>query len=321
MSRVVTIGEVYLMATTIDKLKFEQSATLGFSFKSAEVNVAASLSKFGVEVSHITAVSDNILGEAAIAWMIHHGVDVSFVKKNKMPLPMYFVEEGVGIRSSRVASMTIQTALESLEPKMLDWNKIFKGCSWIFWSSASVTNKLFDTIKGGLEVALIKDVNILADLSLHNPYGVQRIAEDNHWKKLLSISSTVICGVNEMNLLLGNDFTAEKEDFINSCLSFIKEYPATVSIFDKVCIGSKCVGRAWVAGQYIETREFEIGTILENNGTSEAFTAALLYAIRYYDEQQALNFATASYALKHTIYGDYHQASVNEVLGALVLKE
>jgi len=320
MGKIVTIGEVYLVATTVDKLKFEQSATLGFTFKGPEMSVAASLSKFGVEVSHLTAVSDNILGEAATAWIIHHGVDVSFVKKNKMPIPMCFVEEGSGIRSSRIAVMNLQTAFESLEPKVFDWNKIFQGCSWIFWSSASITNKSFDTIKGGLEVAPLRNVNVLADLSLHSPSNLPQFPENNNWKDLLSMSSTVICGVDEMNLLLGNQFTTQKDGFINSCLSFVQEYPSVVSIFDKICVGSKCIGRAWVGGQYIETREFEIGVVLENSGTSEAFSAALLYAIRYYDEQQALNFATASYALKHTIYGDYHKASVNDVLDALILK-
>jgi len=321
MGKIVTIGEVYFVATTIDKLKFEQSAMLGFTFKGSEMSVAASLSKFGVSVSHITAVSDDILGEAAVAWMTHYGVDVSFVKKNKLPIPMCFVEEGIGIRSSRVATMSLQTAFESLDPKLLDWSKIFQGCSWIFWSSASVNDKLSDTIKAGLDIAELKGVNVLADLSLHNPSGLPWFNENKEWTKLLSISSTVICGVKEMNLLLGNHFGYDKDAFIDSCLSLTKEYPEIINIFDKITIGSKCYGRAFVGGQYFETKEFEIGTVLENNGTAEAFSAALLYALRYYDEQQALNFATASYALKHTIYGDYNTASVDEVLRVLVAKD
>ena len=317
MGRVVTIGEVYLIATTMDKLKFEQSATLGVTFRGSEINVAASLSKFGVDVSHITAVSDNILGEAAVAWIRHHGIDTSFVRKNEMSIPMRFVEEGVGIRSSREAVVNFETAFESLDPKILDWNKIFKGCSWIFWSSASITPKLFNTIKAGLEVTQSRSINILADLSLINSANVKKSDENHHWKNLLSFPSTIICGVKDMNVLLESNFTTEKEGFINSCIALTKIYPAVMSIFDKVCVGSKCFGRAWVGGQYIETREFEIGTILEKSGTSEAFSSALLYAIRYYDEQQALNFATASYAIKHTIHGDYNNASINEVLDVL----
>ena len=41
----------------------------------------------------------------------------------------------------------------------------------------------------------------------------------------------------------------------------------------------------------------------------------LIYGLLTYqnDDQQALNFAVAASCLKHTIYGDYNRATVDEV--------
>jgi 2-dehydro-3-deoxygluconokinase len=43
--------------------------------------------------------------------------------------------------------------------------------------------------------------------------------------------------------------------------------------------------------------------------------AGLIYGLLTYkdDDQKALDFAVAGSCLKHTIYGDYNQVTVNEV--------
>ncbi|UJH90657.1 hypothetical protein LZ575_18045 [Antarcticibacterium sp. 1MA-6-2] len=44
---------------------------------------------------------------------------------------------------------------------------------------------------------------------------------------------------------------------------------------------------------------------------------ALIYGLQSFDEQKALEFATAASSLKHTIQGDFNRVSKDEVLGVV----
>ena len=54
--------------------------------------------------------------------------------------------------------------------------------------------------------------------------------------------------------------------------------------------------------------------IVDRVGGGDSFMGGLIYGLRNYaDLQQALEFAVAASALKHTVYGDFNLVSVSEV--------
>ena len=60
---------------------------------------------------------------------------------------------------------------------------------------------------------------------------------------------------------------------------------------------------------------YEITHIVDRVGGGDSFMAGLIYGLLLYgsDGQQAINFAVAASALKHTIFGDFNLVSVAEV--------
>ena len=95
--------------------------------------------------------------------------------------------------------------------------------------------------------------------------------------------------------------------------------PSIEKVFDKIRDGvsaswQKIYGRAWTGSEYIETQQLEITNVVDRIGTGDAYAAGLIYGLIHFDDQQALNFANAACALKHTILGDANLVSPEEVL-------
>ena len=63
-----------------------------------------------------------------------------------------------------------------------------------------------------------------------------------------------------------------------------------------------------------QSPRYDITHIVDRVGGGDSFMGGLIYGLlTYADDQQTLNFASAASCLKHTIYGDYNQVSVQEV--------
>ena len=60
---------------------------------------------------------------------------------------------------------------------------------------------------------------------------------------------------------------------------------------------------------------YDITHIVDRVGGGDSFMGGLIYGLLTYttDDQKALDFAVAASCLKHTIYGDFNQVTVEEV--------
>ena len=132
-------------------------------------------------------------------------------------------------------------------------------------------------------------------------------------------STIFIGGVNEINEILGTNFSFEKDDFIAASKKLMQECPSITKVFDKVRTGlsaswQKIYGQAWTGNEYISTQELEITSVVDRIGTGDAYAAGIIYGLQNFDDQKTLDFANAACALKHTILGDANLVSVEEVL-------
>jgi len=66
--------------------------------------------------------------------------------------------------------------------------------------------------------------------------------------------------------------------------------------------------------QFIESKKYDITHIVERVGGGDAFDAGLIYGfLRLETPQEALEFASATAVLKHSIPGDFSRSTVEEV--------
>lgn len=100
MGQVITFGEVLMRISPRGKKKFMQSNVIEFFFGGTELNVGISIANFGGKVKHISVVSDDFIGETAIAYINKFGVSTSSIALSKRPLGVYFLEIGAVMRPS-----------------------------------------------------------------------------------------------------------------------------------------------------------------------------------------------------------------------------
>ncbi|NLM56774.1 MAG: sugar kinase, partial [Clostridiales bacterium] len=70
----------------------------------------------------------------------------------------------------------------------------------------------------------------------------------------------------------------------------------------------------YTGGEMFHSKKYSI-TVIDRVGGGDSFAGGLIFAILDgYDSKDALEFAVAASALKHTIEGDYNRVTKKEVL-------
>ncbi len=321
MNKVVTFGEVLMRLSPSDNKMLRQSRDMEFFFGGTEMNVAASLSIMGCETKHITNVSDDFIGDSAIAAMKNYGIDTQFVNRTEHPLGLYFLEAGSAIRASRISYNRLNGSFANINPEQVNWEKALQDCEFFHWTGISpgISESAYQTLKQGLELAQSKGIQITADPAYRS--NLWKYGKEGHsvLKELISYSTIFIGGVNEINEILGTQFNDDKDSFIEAAETLMKKNPSIKKVFDKTRIGitasnQATQGRAWITGKYFETESLEVNPVVDRIGTGDAFAAGLIYGLINFDDEKALKFANAACAIKHTILGDVNLSSTNDIL-------
>jgi len=103
----------------------------------------------------------------------------------------------------------------------------------------------------------------------------------------------------------------------------IAQFPRIRKVVDKDRVSlsashNRIKGKLWNGESIIESREYDITHIVDRIGTGDAFAAGLIYGLLHFaKDSEALDFATAACALKHSIEGDANLSSVDRVLNLM----
>ncbi len=319
---VVTFGEIMMRLSPNGALKMVQAQSLDFFFGGTEMNVAASLSYFGLPVRHVSSISNDFTGDAAMAFMQSVGLDTRFINRTAYPLGLYFLEQGSSLRAGRIAYNRLNGAFANIKPEDLNWDDILQDAGWFHWTgiTPAISENAYRALEQGLEVAFKKGIPVSADPTYRSnlwQYGVDPVEALN---RLTSLSSLFIGGVEEINHLLGTSFTYTKDGFIMAVEALKANVPSVTKVYDKVRNGITAShqvisGRAYVNGTYFETEEIEVTAVTDRIGTGDAYAAGIIYGEMFgLSVLETLRFANAACAFKHTVLGDVNHATVNDIL-------
>lgn len=81
MAKVVTMGEIMLRLSPPGYQRFAQASEFEINYGGAEANVAVSLAQLGHDVTYISKIPSNAIGEAAIATLKKSGVDCRYIAR------------------------------------------------------------------------------------------------------------------------------------------------------------------------------------------------------------------------------------------------
>ena len=328
--KVVAFGEIMLRLSTPDYLRFSQSNTLNATFGGGEANVAVSLANFGIPVDYVTRHPKNDIGQACLMDLRKYGVGVENIVWGGERLGIYFLETGAVSRGSKVVYDRAHSAVSEIKQGMIDWEKVFECANWFHWTgiTPAISQSAAYVCLEAIQTANKLGITVSCDLNFRK----------NLWKygkKAGEVMPELVAGTD---IILGNEEDAEmvlgiKPEGVNITGGHV-EAAAYQSVSQQIMTKfPRCkkvittlrgsvnanhnswAGVLWDGGKLYESPTYQITHIVDRVGGGDSFMAGLIYGLLTYenDDQKVLNFAVAASCLKHTIYGDYNQVTVDEV--------
>ena len=127
MAKVVTMGEIMLRLSPPGYQRFAQASEFEINYGGAEANVAVSLAQLGHDVTYISKIPSNAIGEAAIATLKKTGVDCRYIARGGKRLGVYFLENGASVRPSNVVYDRADSSITQASAEEFDFDQIFDG--------------------------------------------------------------------------------------------------------------------------------------------------------------------------------------------------
>lgn len=321
MKKVVTFGEILARLTPPGFKKMSQTNQLEIYYGGTETNVSVSLSLLGCKSVHVSKVSRDFLGKAALSNLKSNGVDTSFVHDGDAPLGLYFVEPGAVVRPGVISYNRNHSAFRSLAPQNIPWEEILKGADWFHWTGITPAHSEnnFQALKAALVMAKEMNITVSCDPAYRTglwQYGRKAV---DVLKELVALSDVFIGGAEQFNELLGTDFSLSDADFTKGSIVLKAAFPKLGNIYDKTRTGKNASwhqieARMWNGQAFFSCEPIEITHIVDRIGTGDAFAAGIIFGeLNDYSEQRTLAFANAACAIKHTIEGDANLADFNEI--------
>ncbi len=332
MKKVVTFGEIMLRLATPGYLRFTQAGEFTATFGGGEANVAVSLANYGIPSDFITRLPDNDIAKACVMDLRKYGVGTSGIIYGGNRLGIYFLETGAVARASKVIYDRANSAIAEIKPGMIDWEKVFEGAQWFHWTgiTPALSQGAADACLEAIRVANKLGITVSCDLNYRK----------NLWKYGKKASEVMPALVEGCDVILGNEEDAEKvfgikpegfdvtatagevkaAEFESVCTQLMKRFPRAKKVIITLRGSINANHNTWGGVLYdgkqlFASRRYDITHIVDRVGGGDSFMGGLIYGLLTYtgDDRKALEFAVAASCLKHTIYGDFNQVSVEEV--------
>ena len=325
--KIVSFGEIMLRLAPPSYKRILQANQFNINYGGGEANVAISLAQFGHDVSYITRVPDNFIGQAAINLLRGYGVNTNYILTGGKRLGIYFLEHGASIRPSKVIYDRASSAISEIQPGMFNWHEIFVNKNW--FHITGITPALSESCA---------EVSIEA-LKIAKESGLTTSCDLNYRKKLwLKTEARRVMSkmVENVDVVIANEEDAADIFGINAGKTNVEKGEITAGNYEEVAkelldtCGAKFVAitlresisasdNGWSAllydGQsYYHSRKYNLH-LVDRVGGGDSFGAGLIHGfISKWDKQKALDFAVAASGLKQTIPGDVNIITEAEVL-------
>ena len=318
--KIITFGEVLMRLTPEHYATFAQTKSLSMEFGGGEANVGITLAYLGEKSHHVTAFPDNYLGRSCTQFLRHHWLETEAIQYNDGRMALYFVEQGVVHRPSRVVYDREATSFSRIDRETFDWNNILADANWLHWTAITpaIASGPAASLKLALEAASSKKTKVSCDLTYREQLWKDGRQPHKVLPQLLRHVQVLMGSPFDFAKALGRDELAEK-DFEEAAAFMMQQYPNLEVVADKIrntkhASHYTIEGIIWNGKEKITTEVIDIPQVVERIGSGDAFAAGLIYGLLYYDDhQEALRFGAATCALKHTLEGDICPVRLDDV--------
>nr|WP_068892797.1 sugar kinase [Pedobacter panaciterrae] len=320
---ILVFGELLLRFSSTEDQFISKNHTVALFPGGSEANVSASLGQWKLPVSYLTCAPDNALTANALQFLSDLGVNTSKTILEGNRLGLYFLLSANGLTSGQVVYDRKFSSFSSINPGMIDWDKVLDGFTWFHWTALTpaLNENTALVCKEALIAARKKGITISVDLNYRNrlwDYGKQPI---DVMPELIQYCDVIMGNIWAANKMLGtsvnedlNRQTTPEEYFSHSETSaqeIFTLFPQCKHIANTFRFMDNPKHNLFY-GTYHTPESNYISAIHETNevidriGSGDAFMAGLIYGlINNESGQEIINKATNSGYQKLFVKGDF----------------
>lgn len=326
MGKIVTFGEIMLRLAPNGYYRFFQNDQLQATFGGGEANVAVSLANFGLDAAFVTKLPDHAIGQAAVNSLRYFGVDTSKIVRGGNRVGIYYLEKSASQRGSVCIYDRAGSSIQTADVSDFNWDEIFEGAEWFHFTgiTPALGENLVEICKEACIAAKNHGVKVSCDLN----YRGKLWTRDQARAAMTELCKYVdVCISNEEDAKDVFGIEAENTDIYSGKLNkegykSVAKQLADKFGFEKVAITLRSSISAsdndWAAmlydgKDYCFSKEYHLH-IVDRVGGGDSFGAGLIYSlVTGKTTKDAVEFAVAASALKHSVEGDFNRMSVSEV--------
>ena len=326
MAKVVTLGEIMLRLAPAGQYRFVQADEFDVIYGGGEANVAVSCANYGHDAYFVTKLPTHEIGQAAINSLRRYGVNTNFIARGGERVGIYYAETGASMRPSKVIYDRAHSSISEANPEDFDFDAIMEGADWFHWSgiTPAISDKAAELTRLACEAAKRHGVTVSVDLNFRKKLWTSEKAI-SIMKPLMKYVDVCIGNEEDAELCLGFKPDANVEAGETGAAGYHKIFEQMAKEFDfKYVISTlresfSATHNGWKAliyngKEFYESKRYDINPIIDRIGGGDSFSGGIIHGLLTKKTQgEALEFAVAASALKHTINGDFNLVSEAEV--------
>lgn len=326
MGKIVTLGEIMLRLSPAGNRRFVQVDDFDVIWGGGEANVAVSCANYGHDAYFVSKLPEHEIGQAAVNALRRYGVDIRHVARGGKRVGIYYCETGASMRPSKVIYDRAGSAIAEADPEDFDFDAIMEGADWFHWSgiTPAISDKAAELTRLACEAAKRHGVTVSVDLNFRKKLWTSEKAQ-SIMRPLMQYVDVCIGNEEDAELCLGFKPEADVEGGETNAEGYKGIFRAIAREFGFKYVVStlresySATHNGWKAmiyngEEFYESKRYDIFPIIDRVGGGDSFSGGLIHGLLTMKSQgEALEFAVAASALKHTIPGDFNLVSAAEV--------
>jgi 2-dehydro-3-deoxygluconokinase len=320
------MGEIMLRLSTPGFKRISQADCFDVVYGGGEANVAVSLANYGMDAYFVSKLPKNPIGDAAISSLRKYGVNTSYIARGGNRVGIYFLETGASMRPSKVVYDRAGSSITEATEADFNFDEIFKDAKWFHFSgiTPAISKEAAYVTELALKAAKKHQVMVSVDLNYRKKLWTEEEAKIT-MSKLMPYVDVCIGNEEDAEKVLG--FKPEHTDVTSGTLelesykSIFRQMKDTYQfkyVVSTLRESYSASDNGWSAmiydgTEFYHSKKYDV-RIVDRVGGGDSFAGGLIYGLmKKNNMKEALDFAVAASALKHTIPGDFNLVSVNEV--------
>ncbi len=315
-----------LRLSTPGNTRFIQSDAFDVVYGGGEANVAVSLSNYGHDAYFVSKLPKHEIGQSAVNALRKYGVKTDFITRGGDRVGIYYLETGASMRPSKVIYDRAHSAIAEATPEDFDFDAIMEGADWFHWSgiTPAISDKAAEITKLACEAAKRHGVTVSVDLNFRKKLWTKEKAQ-SIMRPLMQYVDVCIGNEEDAELCLGFKPDANVEAGETDASGYYDIFRQMREAFHfKTVVTTlresfSASHNGWKAliydgNEFYTSKRYDINPIIDRVGGGDSFSGGIIHGLLTKPNQgEALEFAVAASALKHTIPGDFNLVSVEEV--------